>query len=108
VAPVKPLSVEQSFDSLFRATGAEKEVERRMAELFAKLAQPVLTDVSVRFEGGRLAEPLPVVIAYRTVVVEGGKVRFFPDLYGRDAHLAAALRDQANRADRSGQSKTGI
>jgi murein L,D-transpeptidase YcbB/YkuD len=56
----------------------------------------------------RLAEPLPVVIAYRTVVVEGGKVRFFPDLYGRDAHLAAALRDQANRADRSGQSKTGI
>ena len=31
VAPVKPLSVEQSFDALFRATGAEKEVERRMA-----------------------------------------------------------------------------
>ena len=30
VAPVKPLSVEQSFDSLFRAAGAEQEVERRL------------------------------------------------------------------------------
>ena len=56
----------------------------------------------------RLAEPLPVVIAYRTVVVEGGKVRFFPDLYGRDAHLAAALRERANRAGLSGQPKTDV
>jgi hypothetical protein len=31
VAAVRPLSVEQSFDSLFRATGAEAEVERRLA-----------------------------------------------------------------------------
>ncbi len=30
VAPVKPLTVEQSFDSLFRAAGAEQEVERRL------------------------------------------------------------------------------
>ncbi len=30
VAAVKPLSVEQSFDSLFRAAGAEQEVARRM------------------------------------------------------------------------------
>lgn len=31
VAPVKPLSVEQSFDALFRATGAEAEIERQLA-----------------------------------------------------------------------------
>jgi hypothetical protein len=31
VAAVKPLSVEQSFDALFRATGAEAEVARRLA-----------------------------------------------------------------------------
>lgn len=30
VAAVKPLSVEQSFDALFRATGAEKRVERML------------------------------------------------------------------------------
>ena len=30
VASVKPLTVEQSFDSLFRATGTEREVERRL------------------------------------------------------------------------------
>ena len=31
IAPVKPLTVEQSFDSFFRATGAEGEVERRLS-----------------------------------------------------------------------------
>lgn len=31
VAAVKPLTVEQSFDALFRATGAEAEVERMLA-----------------------------------------------------------------------------
>jgi hypothetical protein len=30
IAPVKPLTVEQSFDSFFRATGAEGEMERRL------------------------------------------------------------------------------
>src|SRR5206468_136675 len=30
VAPVKPLTVEQSFDALFRATGSEKEIQRRI------------------------------------------------------------------------------
>jgi len=32
VAPVKPLTVEQSFDSLFRAAGTEREVERRLEQ----------------------------------------------------------------------------
>jgi len=39
----------------------------------------------------QLNEPLPVVIAYRTVVVRDGKVHFFADLYGRDARLRDAL-----------------
>ena len=39
----------------------------------------------------RLEEPLPVIIAYRTAAVVGGQVRFFPDLYGRDAKLRDAL-----------------
>ncbi|MGE5946230.1 MAG: L,D-transpeptidase family protein [Betaproteobacteria bacterium] len=39
----------------------------------------------------RLEEPLPVIIAYRTAAVIGGQVRFFPDLYGRDARLRDAL-----------------
>ncbi len=42
-----------------------------------------------------LREPLPVIITYRTTVVEDSKVRFFPDLYGRDARLAEALRQRA-------------
>jgi murein L,D-transpeptidase YcbB/YkuD len=42
----------------------------------------------------RLAEPVPVLIAYSTVVVkDGGKVYFFPDIYQQDARLAQALRD---------------
>ncbi len=49
----------ESGRGTFTYIGRIDEVERRMAELFAKLAQPVLTDVSVRFEGGQLAEPLP-------------------------------------------------
>ncbi len=43
----------------------------------------------------RLKEPLPVVITYRTAVAKGGKVYFFPDIYGRDAQLDEALRKVA-------------
>lgn len=46
----------------------------------------------------RLDKPVPVLIAYNTVVVKGGKVYFFPDLYGHDAWLDKALRQRA-RAD---------
>ncbi len=48
-------------------------------------------------EGGKsktisLQQPLPVVIAYSTVIVKGdGKVYFFRDIYGHDQALAAAL-----------------
>ncbi|HSV71881.1 MAG TPA: L,D-transpeptidase family protein [Methylibium sp.] len=40
----------------------------------------------------RLAEPLPVLIAYGTTLVRDGRIHFFDDLYGHDRALAAALR----------------
>lgn len=40
----------------------------------------------------RLKQPLPVLIAYSTVVVRSGTVFFHPDVYGHDALLDAALR----------------
>lgn len=39
-----------------------------------------------------LKNPLPVLIAYSTVVVKAGQVFFHPDLYGHDALLDRALR----------------
>lgn len=40
----------------------------------------------------RLDEPVPVLIAYSTVVVkDGGKVYFLPDIYQQDARLERAL-----------------
>lgn len=42
----------------------------------------------------RLNEPIPVLIAYSTVVVkEGGKVYFFPDIYQQDVRLDQALNN---------------
>ena len=43
----------------------------------------------------RLANPLPVVIAYSTTIVKNGLVHFFADLYGHDRVLEQALRQQA-------------
>lgn len=43
----------------------------------------------------RLKEPLPVVIAYGTAMVKnGGKVYFFPDIYGYDRLLDEMLRSR--------------
>lgn len=41
----------------------------------------------------RLPQPIPVVIAYSTAVVRHGSVYFFPDIYGHDKLLDAALRE---------------
>jgi murein L,D-transpeptidase YcbB/YkuD len=46
----------------------------------------------------RLAEPVPVVIAYGTTMVEGGRPYFFDDVYGLDRVLDDALRQRASRA----------
>ncbi len=47
-------------------------------------------------EGGpitlRLAEPIPVLIAYGTAMVRQGRVHFYEDIYGQDRRLDAALR----------------
>jgi L,D-transpeptidase YcbB len=43
----------------------------------------------------RLAEPIPVVLAYSTVVVLDGTVYFFDDIYGHDKKLANALKKRA-------------
>jgi len=40
----------------------------------------------------RLAEPVPVLIAYGTAIVRDGRVHFFDDIYGHDRMLDAALR----------------
>jgi murein L,D-transpeptidase YcbB/YkuD len=40
----------------------------------------------------RLAEPLPVLIAYGTAMVKAGRVHFYEDIYGHDRRLDAALR----------------
>jgi murein L,D-transpeptidase YcbB/YkuD len=40
----------------------------------------------------RLADPIPVVIAYATAIVKDGRIHFFDDIYGHDRALDAALR----------------
>jgi murein L,D-transpeptidase YcbB/YkuD len=42
----------------------------------------------------RLATPLPVLIAYGTALVKGGRPYFFDDIYGLDRELEAALRQR--------------
>jgi L,D-transpeptidase YcbB len=44
-----------------------------------------------------LKQPLPVVIAYSTVIAKAGRVYFYPDLYGHDALLDKALRERSSR-----------
>ena len=42
----------------------------------------------------KLAEPVPVLIAYGTSLVKQGRLHFFDDVYGLDAVLDAALRQR--------------
>ena len=44
----------------------------------------------------RLAEPVPVLIAYGTALVKDGRTFFFDDLYGLDRLLDAALRQHSH------------
>jgi L,D-transpeptidase YcbB len=53
--------------------------------ILAAVAKGVSTTV-------RLKQPVPVLIAYSTVIVRGGSVYFYPDVYGEDAKLDRALR----------------
>jgi L,D-transpeptidase YcbB len=45
-----------------------------------------------------LKKPLPVVIAYSTVIAKAGAVYFYPDLYGHDALLDKALAQRTSGA----------
>jgi L,D-transpeptidase YcbB len=61
--------------------------------------QPEWTEERIRaaMESGksttlRLAQPLPVVIAYATVIVKNKQVYFFDDIYGNDKLLDAAMK----------------
>lgn len=70
--------------------------------LFALQGMPQWTEARIRqaMEKGesatlRLAEPVPVLIAYGTTLVKGGRIHFFDDIYGHDRRLDAALRKRA-------------
>ncbi len=61
--------------------------------------QPEWTEARIRESMGlprpvtaRLAEPVPVLLIYQTAVVDGGVLRFVPDIYDQDALLQRALR----------------
>jgi Ca-activated chloride channel family protein len=45
----------------FTHVGRIEEVERKMAEVFTKLSQPLLTDISLRFEGAQPLEAIPAI-----------------------------------------------
>jgi murein L,D-transpeptidase YcbB/YkuD len=47
----------------------------------------------------KLNAPLPVLIAYSTVLVKNGKVHFFPDIYQQDARLERALAEASGTYD---------
>jgi murein L,D-transpeptidase YcbB/YkuD len=49
----------------------------------------------------RLRDPLPVLLAYSTVVVKQGMVFFYDDLYGHDRLLDDALRARSAKLARS-------
>ena len=49
---------------------------------------------SKRMLVANLAEPLPVDINYDTIVVEGGVLHIYPDVYGRRTNLVARLREE--------------
>jgi L,D-transpeptidase YcbB len=42
----------------------------------------------------RLAEPVPVLIAYGTTLIKQGRIYFFDDIYGQDRRLDVALRQR--------------
>ncbi|MBC7857792.1 MAG: L,D-transpeptidase family protein [Burkholderiaceae bacterium] len=66
---------------------------------FVLQSQPEWTEERIRaaMDSGkpttlRLAHPLPVVIAYATVIVKNKQVHFFEDIYGNDKLLDAAMK----------------
>ena len=52
----------------------------------------------------RLSAPVPVLIAYGTVLWKNGRIHFYDDLYGHDARLDAALRERPSPVHERGSS----
>lgn len=68
---------------------------------FALQDQPEWTEARIRDAMARgvsttlkLKTPVPVLIAYGTALVKGGRTYFFDDIYGLDRELDAALRER--------------
>lgn len=77
------IRVEQPVDlAKFVLQGMPEWTEERIREAMGYGQSAIL----------RLAEPVPVVIAYGTALVKNGRTYFFDDLYGHDRLLDAALR----------------
>ncbi len=56
----------------------------------------------------RLRDPLPVLIAYSTVVIKQGVVYFLDDLYGHDRILDAALKARSEALQRASLPALGL
>ena len=69
-------------------------------KIVAARSLPVTRSEIARAKAGKktlvaaLGEPLPVDINYDTLVVEGGALYIYPDVYGRGTNTAARLRDE--------------
>lgn len=91
----------------FTYVGRVEEVERRMAALFAKLAQPLATDITVRFEGADPDEPIAAVrdLYAGEPIVLGARFREAPVgvvVTGRRGDARWSLRADTVRSDGSG------
>lgn len=76
---------------------AEKIIAARGPEVSAKriaAAKRGLRTLAVRLE-----EPVPVDINYDTIVVEGGVLHIYPDVYGRRMNVPARLREELKSSD---------
>ena len=81
------------------ATAAFASSSRWRWRVFALQGMPDWTEARIRQamtetspSTVRLADPIPVVIAYATAIVKDGRIHFFDDIYGHDRALDAALR----------------
>jgi hypothetical protein len=71
---------------------AEKIIAARRPEVPAKRIEAAKR--GLRTLVVQLEEPVPVDINYDTIVVEGGVLHIYPDVYGRRMNLPTRLRDE--------------
>jgi murein L,D-transpeptidase YcbB/YkuD len=76
---------------------AEKIVAARSLPISAKRIEAAKR--SSRLLVARLKEPVPVDINYDTIVVEGGVLHLYPDVYGREKNRPARVRAELQAAN---------